>query len=485
MQILSINRKNRKPVSTYVLSGFLIILILLVAACPMPDAPPAMFAPALMAGDGQLTASWAELAAIWNEVDKKDGKNAITAYNLRYGEFGSGNWTEITSGITGASHTITDLTNGVSYVVQVRAVNAGGGGTWSASSTARPIAPPVPTAAPGTMVAPTLYAGTERLIATWTAPTDNGGSPITGYELQYRTGGGAWTKISSGIAGTSHTITGLTNSSPYQVQVRAVNVVGAGTWSPFAIGRPQRTQTPAGTARFVSLSDAVNVIIASENLSISLTTVEPGTYAVDESGNITITPATTPGTVTIPTVNESTGIVTVTAGTTAGTYLVYGKTGSEDILFTEYLYVTESPTTNAELTTAVTTAIGDYTDTNDSGIWGNTADLNYIITTAVTNMSDIFAAQSEFNGDISGWDVSSVTDMSSMFIAATSFNGDISLWDVSSVTDMGSMFFSASAFNQNLEEWGEHWTLNANGKYTGSKTNMFQGSGVTATPSWY
>ncbi|MGI9256438.1 MAG: fibronectin type III domain-containing protein [Salinispira sp.] len=100
---------------------FCSIFIVLMAGCPMPDMPPTMFVPALVAGDEQLTASWVELAAIWNEVNKKDGKNTITAYNLRYGEFGSESWTEINTGITGTSHTITELTNGLSYAVQVRA----------------------------------------------------------------------------------------------------------------------------------------------------------------------------------------------------------------------------------------------------------------------------------------------------------------------------------------------------------------------------
>lgn len=44
-------------------------------------------------------------------------------------------------------------------------------------------------------------------------------------------------------------------------------------------------------------------------------------------------------------------------------------------------------------------------------------------------MSDLFY-YSEFNGDISKWDVSNVENMNSMF-EESSFNGDISKWDVS------------------------------------------------------
>ncbi len=544
-------------------------------------------------GNGQLTATWVELAAIWNAVDDKDGKNVITSYNLRYSEVGSGSWTEITSGITGASHTISELINGVSYSVQVRAVNAGGAGTWSASSTATPIASlPAALAAPtlvagdgqltvtwtaptdtggsdisayhlryredgsgsweiitegidgtshvisdltnGTVyevqarainadggigawsesavstlpalatvpdapVAPTLYAGTGRIVARWSAPEDNG-SAITGYELQYRIGGGAWTEITEGITDTDHTMTNLTNGIVYGVQVRAVNAVGTGPWSAPVAGTPlfSPTQTPSGEGKSISLSVAqnalTNAIIANENLSVSLTT---GTYTVN-GGDLMVTTVTPPGTVTIPTVNASTGIVTVTASTTAGTYVVYGETESGDILFAEYLYVTVSPTTNAQLKTAVTT-------------WGDTADFNYIITTAVTDMStvfkgktafngdislwdttavttmyEMFRATNAFNGDVSRWDVSSVTNMGYMFYGTGVFNGDISGWDVSSVTDMPSMFHFAITFNQNLEAWKEHLTLDGNGKYTGDKTIMFWGSGLDGNePSWY
>merc|ERR1712238_444752 len=48
----------------------------------------------------------------------------------------------------------------------------------------------------------------------------------------------------------------------------------------------------------------------------------------------------------------------------------------------------------------------------------------------------MFLDASEFNIDVSGWDVSSVTTMQGMFNTARIFNNDISSWDVSSVTTM-------------------------------------------------
>ena len=46
---------------------------------------------------------------------------------------------------------------------------------------------------------------------------------------------------------------------------------------------------------------------------------------------------------------------------------------------------------------------------------------------------------SEFNGDISKWNVSNVTNMESMF-DSSNFNGDISKWDVSNVRYNAFMF---------------------------------------------
>ena len=74
-------------------------------------------------------------------------------------------------------------------------------------------------------------------------------------------------------------------------------------------------------------------------------------------------------------------------------------------------------------------------------------------TSGITDMSSLFDGETDFNQDISSWDVSSVTTMSLMFYQASAFNQDLSNWDVSSVTDMGNMFETATAFNQDISGW--------------------------------
>ena len=54
-------------------------------------------------------------------------------------------------------------------------------------------------------------------------------------------------------------------------------------------------------------------------------------------------------------------------------------------------------------------------------------------------MSTLFL-ETNFNGDISQWDVSNVTDMSWVFSECENFNKDLSKWDVSNVKDYRHIF---------------------------------------------
>ncbi|MDW3197333.1 MAG: BspA family leucine-rich repeat surface protein [Cytophagales bacterium] len=85
-------------------------------------------------------------------------------------------------------------------------------------------------------------------------------------------------------------------------------------------------------------------------------------------------------------------------------------------------------------------------------------DVSHLVTTRVTNMRGLLQylpdyPESEFNEEISHWDVSNVTNMSYLFDQAGLFNQDLSAWDVSSVTSMQEMFSFAGGFNQDISDW--------------------------------
>ena len=77
---------------------------------------------------------------------------------------------------------------------------------------------------------------------------------------------------------------------------------------------------------------------------------------------------------------------------------------------------------------------------------------NNIVTTLMTDMSELFFNRLTFNHPIGSWDTSNVTNMYSMF-RNTWFNQAIGAWNTSAVTNMARMFDDAFAFNQTIGTW--------------------------------
>ena len=62
------------------------------------------------------------------------------------------------------------------------------------------------------------------------------------------------------------------------------------------------------------------------------------------------------------------------------------------------------------------------------------------LTHATIVTTGLFASNSGFDQDLSGWDTSGVVDMALLFSSATSFSGGgIGNWDVSGVVDLSNM----------------------------------------------
>jgi hypothetical protein len=125
-----------------------------------------------------------------------------------------------------ASILVTGLTNEQSYRFRVQGVNGFGPGPWSQPSNS--VTPRA--VAPNRLALPTVDPGDTQVRLTWSAPTDNGGSPVTGYDVRVK-------NLAGNVVQTLHSndrvqnVTGLENGREYFFAVRAVNAQGNGAWS--------------------------------------------------------------------------------------------------------------------------------------------------------------------------------------------------------------------------------------------------------------
>ena len=183
-------------------------------------------------GSGGINAAWT--------APNANGA-AITAYQLQYKLSSAAGWTTASSTITGTNYTVTGLTIGSTYDFRVRARNVGG---WSQYSDSSSLAT---ASTPGAPTWGAFTTATRSLTLRWTAPSSNGGSAVTGYEIEYRRGtSGSWTDgPDPGANATSRTISGLTPNTTYQFRIRAINAVGNGTWSANKTGRTRQLTAPS------------------------------------------------------------------------------------------------------------------------------------------------------------------------------------------------------------------------------------------------
>ena len=83
----------------------------------------------------------------------------------------------------------------------------------------------------------------------------------------------------------------------------------------------------------------------------------------------------------------------------------------------------------------------------------NIYDLNFIDTSKITDMSNLFM-NCEHDIDVSNWDVSNVINMVCTFYNCNMFTGKgLENWDVSNVTNMSDMFYFCKKFDCDLSRW--------------------------------
>lgn len=179
----------------------------------LPTVPGAPTAVVAAASNAQATVTFVAPAS--------DGGSPITGYTVISDPPGG---IDGDAGTTGLVHTVTGLVNGTPYTFTVTAINLVG--TSAASKASNSV---TPATVPGAPSAPVAVGGDSSAIVTLVPPVSDGGSPITGYTVISDPAGGI-----DGNAGTTalvHSITGLTNGTPYTFTVTATNSVGAGAAS--------------------------------------------------------------------------------------------------------------------------------------------------------------------------------------------------------------------------------------------------------------
>ena len=210
------------------------------SAATAPGAPTGLKATAN--GQTQIDLSWTALS--------NDGGAAVTGYLIEVSEDGS-NWSDLVAdtGLTSYSHT--GLTAGSMRHYRVSAINSAGTGT--ASNTATGVTAPAGT--PGAPAIRSVTPGAGSLAVVWSTPSQNGGSAITGYDLRHlpsdatSKGDSNWTvaqDVWPGSGALSYELTGLDGGTQYDLQVRAVNAAGDGSWSATATGTTTAGESPPG-----------------------------------------------------------------------------------------------------------------------------------------------------------------------------------------------------------------------------------------------
>jgi len=174
---------------------------------------------------GSLTATW--------QAPSNTGDGSFQGYNIQFATNSS-----FTAGVINVtlgnvtSHTRSNLNFGTTYFVRVRARTSFGQGPYS-NTASRLVAATIPNPPPACNASSPFIGGAS---VTWSTPTFNGGSAITGYRVDYSlvsNFSSGVTTLSLGVTN-STTISNLQQGATYFFRVRAVNAVGQSGNSPTA-----------------------------------------------------------------------------------------------------------------------------------------------------------------------------------------------------------------------------------------------------------
>ncbi len=160
------------------------------------------------------TSNSGEIKAVWNEPEADNG-SAVTGYNV----YLNGELHNKEALVTEKEYTISGLTNGTKYNLQIAAVNGAGEGEKCAAESA------TPRTTPGAPTVSNARTGDSSAVITITPPEDNGGNAISEYVLYangVEKGRVSARRIENAV------VPNLANGTEYSIQAAAVNAAGEG-----------------------------------------------------------------------------------------------------------------------------------------------------------------------------------------------------------------------------------------------------------------
>ncbi|MGI0088647.1 MAG: fibronectin type III domain-containing protein [Nitrosotalea sp.] len=229
----------------------------------VPQPPTGLTATA--ASSSQINLSW---------TASNNGGSAITGYKIERSNDTGTTWSTVQSntGTAGTTYSDTGLTASTAYTYRVSAINSVGtslpSSTASATTQGAATAPQPPTGLTATA------ASSSQINLSWTTPANNGGSSVTGYEIERARGNLSFGSFSNSTDTlffsrgntTSFSDTGLAPSTAYNYTVFAKNSVGASKPSNTASATTFTVpQPPTGLTATAASSSQINLSWTASN----------------------------------------------------------------------------------------------------------------------------------------------------------------------------------------------------------------------------
>lgn len=302
------------------------------------------------------TATSSQVNLGWT-APSNNGGSAITGYEIDRSTNSGSTWSVIVSntGSTSTTYSDTGLSSGTTYTYRVSAINSVGtsspSNTASATISSNATVPQPPTGLTASSTS------SSQINLGWTAPSNNGGSAISGYEVDSSTNNGStWSTLvaNTGSTSTTYSNTGLTANATYTYRVSAINSVG--------------TSLPSGMSSATTLASSAS--------PPPPTTVSLTVNSVDMSGNsfsgmwveLYASNGTTLATGYTPiTFNVASGVqYTVDAANYQSTIFNHWNNGSTNSS------ITVTPTQNTTLTASYSTSSSVTLTVKSVNLSGNT-----------------------------------------------------------------------------------------------------------------